>query len=181
MYPGYMLPHCKAGPRHITVHLGIYVTRKSKRWKPLENRKHQKFFIRQFQSALLFSSSLPIKKQEEKNQIARQQWLRFLAALIQTHMDYHKVQEGGKATLKPAARDLMSKSLQLSTQGSLVEGGGGWGGGKRREQCQKSQDSKRREGHSAVQQVSLETMDPSTGWGKSFSKWENGKFQRTKG
>ena len=26
-----MLPHCKAGPRHITVHLGIQVTRKSQR------------------------------------------------------------------------------------------------------------------------------------------------------
>ena len=29
--------------------------------------------------------------------------------------------------------------------------------------------------------VSLETMDPSTGWGKSSSKWGNGKFQSTKG
>lgn len=95
------------------MHLGIYVTRKSKRWKPLENRKHQKFFIRHLKR-LFFPLSLPIKKQEEKIRLQDNSGSGS-GCLIQTHMDYHKVQEGGKATLKIAARDLMSKSLQLST------------------------------------------------------------------
>lgn len=39
MYLGYMLFHCEAGPRHMTVYLGICDQEESERWKSLENRK----------------------------------------------------------------------------------------------------------------------------------------------
>lgn len=114
------------------------------------------------------------KEARRKKLDCKTRWLRFLAALIQTHMGYHKVQGGGKAALQLAARDFC---LNLSGHPLRAVW---WQGKKENKQCRKAKIPKER-GPLAAQRVSRETTDPATGLGRVSSEWGNGKFQRTKG
>lgn len=60
MYLGYMLPHCEAGPRHIHDCAFRYICDQEESEMETTEQKSIKFLIRQSQSALLFSSSLPL-------------------------------------------------------------------------------------------------------------------------
>ena len=132
--PGAHAASLPGGPRHRTVH---QVYRRPGRAEELEATGEQRA-SQAFHQAIPKRSALFLffayKEARRKKLDCKTRRLSFLAALIQTHMGYHKVRGGGKAALQLAAR---GSCLNLSGHPLRAV----WWQGKE-DKLQKSQDSK---------------------------------------